>query len=506
MKTKLIILFIFFGLIFISCEDWLQVDSDTEVSQDDMFSTDEGFHQALTGVYIGMSSTNLYGMHLTWHMLDYFAHYYCLISGSNDTYLHSHSYGHTRVSPYITNAWNELYNLIANCNNILEKLEEHKSELNTLNYQLIKGEALTLRAYFHFDLMRMFGYGNLRNRDVSEEKTIPYVTTFSKKITPQLSYAETFKLLKQDLLEAIDLLWGEDGKNCYRKTWDDSYFEKAEGNTNYFYTWFGYDDSPRVDYYVAKAILARVYMWEGTDEGYTEAAKIAEEWFLTEDDSGQDCWDWVSRSRVTSSNELSRDRTFSQEHIWHLSVSQLDDIIGNWLDASNPNATYERVFLTQDVAYNIFEVDNGNNVGTSDYRFSYLLEPQGSGMNNYATLKLDQCDGSSNYGNIIPLISTPEMYYICAEVYAEQGDLVRAIDYLNIVRRARGITEDLKKTLNKTEVKNEILKEYRKEFVSLGQLFYFYKRWGVSEIVGYSSPMTDSEYVIPYPDSETTYR
>ena len=127
-------------------------------------------------------------------------------------------------------------------------------------------------------------------------------------------------------------------------------------------------------------------------------------------------------------------------------------------------------------------------------------------MNNYATLKLDQCDGSSNYGNIIPLISTPEMYYICAEVYAEQGDLVRAIDYLNIVRRARGITEDLKKTLNKTEVKNEILKEYRKEFVSLGQLFYFYKRWGVSEIVGNSSPMTDSEYVIPYPDSETTYR
>lgn len=202
MKTKLFIVLMILGLVFTSCEDWLKVNSETELSQDDMFSSDEGFHTALTGVYIGMTATDLYGMHLSWHMLDYLAHYYCLISGSNDTYLHSHQYKHTRVYPYIKGTWNGLYNLIANCNNILAKLEEHKSELNPINYQLVKGEALTLRAFFHFDLMRMFGFGNLRNRDVSSKKAIPYVTTFSKEVTPQLSYSETFELLKKDLLEA----------------------------------------------------------------------------------------------------------------------------------------------------------------------------------------------------------------------------------------------------------------------------------------------------------------
>ena len=503
MKTKLLCFLIPISIFISSCEDWLKVDSQTEISQDDMFSTDEGFHAALTGVYIGMASTDLYGMHLTWHMLDYLSHYYCLISGSNDTYLHSHDYKNARVYPYVTGAWNGLYNLIANCNNILEKLEENRSKLDPINYQLVKGEALTLRAYFHFDLMRLFGYGNLRNRDVSTKKAIPYVTKYSKEITPQLSYEETFTLLKNDLLEAINLLYGENGENCYRITGDDDFFDNGpNGDDLSFFSYFDYETCPRIDYYVAKALLARVYMWEGTDEGYQKAFEIAQEWFQTENDDGQDCWDWVSRSRVTNSNKLYRDRTFSQEHIWHLFIVNLNDIIGDWLDASNPNATYQRVFLTEEVAWKIFEVGSGNDVGVSDYRYSYLLEPQGSGLNNYATLKLDQCGGESTYGQIIPLISTPEMFYICAEVCMEQGKLTDAINYLNTVRQARGITNNLEETLNYDEVREEILKEYIKECVSLGQLFYFYKSWGVKDIVGYGKGMGDAEYVLPYPDEE----
>lgn len=154
-------------------------------------------------------------------------------------------------------------------------------------------------------------------------------------------------------------------------------------------------------------------------------------------------------------------------------MTKLNDIIGNWLDASNPNATYERIFLTQEMAFSIFEVGEGNDVGVNDYRYSYLLQPQGSGLNNYATLKLDQCNGETNYGQKIPLISTPEMYYICAEVYAQQGNLKKAISYLNTVRRARGITADLDENLTYQEVREEILKEYRKEFVSLGAIVLF---------------------------------
>ena len=44
MKTKLFIVLMILGLVFTSCEDWLKVNSETELSQDDMFSSDEGFH------------------------------------------------------------------------------------------------------------------------------------------------------------------------------------------------------------------------------------------------------------------------------------------------------------------------------------------------------------------------------------------------------------------------------------------------------------------------------
>jgi hypothetical protein len=254
---------------------------------------------------------------------------------------------------------------------------------------------------------------------------------------------------------------------------------------------------------VARAILARVIMWEGDLASYGEVLEIADEWIVTEDDAAQDNWDWVAKGRVTAST-LTRDKVFTQEHLWHLNVLDFTKIVDSWLDASNPNATYERIFLLQPIAFEIFEVEQGNNVGLSDYRYSYLLQPQGAQMNNYATLKMSQNGGdlTSNYKDLIPLVSTPELFYMKAEVHAEQGNLPLAVECLNTVRQARGISNDLPTTLTYAEVREEILKEYRKEYVSLGQLFYFYKRWNVSTVLGYAPSMTDAEYVLPYPDEE----
>jgi hypothetical protein len=511
MKNKIFILCL--GLlcfVFYSCEDWLKATSATEISTDDLYSTDEGFHTALTGVYIGMAKSEAYGMRLTWHMPDFLAHYYGEVANSNDLNLHTHQYRNNPASGYIKSVWDGLYSLIAQCNDILENLEKNKARLNPLNYQLVKGEALALRAYLHFDLMRLFGYGNLRNRTIDGARAIPYVTVFSKEVTPQRTYAETLDLLKRDLLEAIELLYGENGENCFRITNNRDYFLEANGNS-YIYLQSGYshgyftsysiESCPRIDYYAAKAILARVYMWEGTDRSYAEALKIAEEWFATQNTG----WRWVTRSRVTTATIASRDRTFSEEHIWHIQVAKLNDILGDWLNASGlPITNYNYLYLPKNNVYEIFEVGTGNNVGTGDYRYAYLLEAQGT-AGNFATLKLSQNGGNTNYGRMIPLLSTPELYYIGAEVLAEQGDLAKAVSYLNAVRTARGIAQNLSAGLSYDEVKKEILKEYRKEFVNLGQLFYFYKRLGIADIVGYSGAMTDAEYVLPYPDDEITF-
>ena len=44
-----------------SCSDWLDVKPKTNVEEEDLFKNEQGFKEALTGIYIKMSETQLYG-------------------------------------------------------------------------------------------------------------------------------------------------------------------------------------------------------------------------------------------------------------------------------------------------------------------------------------------------------------------------------------------------------------------------------------------------------------
>ena len=109
------------------------------------------------------------------------------------------------------------------------------------------------------------------------------------------------------------------------------------------------------------------------------------------------------------------------------------------------------------------------------------------------------------------MIRITEMYYIAAECRMEAGpdyDKSKALDYLNTVRRHRGIAqaEELPASLTDAEVKEEIYKEYRKEFYGEGQLFYFYKRNGYTTFLHSPlSNMTESNYMFSWPDDETLF-
>lgn len=496
------------SFLFSSCQDWLEVGSETELTEKEAFSDDSGFHKALTGIYIGMGDESLYGGMLTWRMLEYYAHYYYVVPGSNDTQFHSHNYKDAYVAGHINNIWNGLYNLIANCNNALEHLDKKQGELDPLGAQLIKGELLTLRAFFHFDLLRLFGHGNYANRvsELNNKLTIPYVTHFSKEIPAQSTYAEVFKALKKDLNEAITLLWGENGENCYRYSsalegFDYAPFEKANGNSRYFFDLFDYENKPRIDYYVARSILARVLLWEGDSANYQTILDIVEEWTESADDNGSDNWDWIWSSLLTSA-ELYRDRIFAHEAVWILNVNDLYKKMdeGSWF---SDGTQYEKVVLYKDVANEIYEYESGNNIGINDWRRSYLLSFTG---NVFEIDKLNQVHGDKNYKyrNNIPMVSSAELYYMAAEVSLKGGNKEAACTYLNTVRNARGIFENLNYSeLNEAEIMNEIQKEARKEFLCLGQMFYFYKRLGVKNIPNFESKeMSDELYVLPYPDEE----
>ena len=72
---------------------------------------------------------------------------------------------------------------------------------------------------------------------------------------------------------------------------------------------------------------------------------------------------------------------------------------------------------------------------------------------------------------------------------------------MNIVRKTRGLYNPLTH-LTQAEVLKEIEKEYQREFLGEGIMYFYYKRLGAEMIPAKSGAMTDADYVLPFPDLE----
>ena len=472
-------------LMFSGCNDWLDVQPKSKIRSDIQFETEGGFKDALIGVYLGLTEDALYAKDLTWHFVDILAQQYPLHSLSTNIGIKNYEYTSTTVMPRIENIWLKAYNAIANINNELEYLEKKKSILDPINYAIIKGELLGLRAYVHFDLIRLFGYGNVAGREeVLSKETIPYVTEYTKDITPQLTYAQTFKLMEQDLTDALALLKEDPVYDTERP---EDYYHVV--NSDGFYD----KRSMRMNYYAVRGLMARMMLWQGKKKEALEAAVEVIE---------HAPYSWVSQAAVSNPTLKDRDMIFVDEHLFTLNVIKLGDLINSYLDPTINN-NYELLYQSKTVADGIYEINNG--VGVSDYRYMYLYDISGT---NYVTAKLIQRDYyNDKYSKRIPLMKISEMYYIAAEclLNGETKDLGKAREYMNTVREKRGIIIPIPEGADEATLETEIQKEYRKEFTCEGQLFYYYKRKMISPIPGTSITLTDKNTMLPYPDVEIDF-
>ena len=58
-------------LVTVSCNNWLDVDPKSQVKDKDLFASEMGFKEALSGVYSLMTKEGLYGKELTFGWLVY---------------------------------------------------------------------------------------------------------------------------------------------------------------------------------------------------------------------------------------------------------------------------------------------------------------------------------------------------------------------------------------------------------------------------------------------------
>lgn len=510
MKCFILLLSLFVIITASSCKKWLDVSSSTEIVSDQQFSDVSGFRDAVVGVYVKMAKPDMYAMEMTWRTVEFLSQQYAVVSGAPDLNVPKYAWTTVPLPSKRESIWLATYNTIANINQVLKYQVKNRDVFKQypITDSLIRGEMLGLRAFLHLDLLRLYGKGNLGNRpELQNALAIPYVTEFTRIATPQRSYPETMALLKKDVEEAISYLacdplsrlrgtnanyWAQEAANGFIST-------AVSGTVNP-------NRKMRMNYWAAKALYARILMWEGTPESKAKALTVAQEVI-----NGA-YYSWVTSAAINGPFWYSSDLSFVNEQLFTLQVEKFLAIQEtssynlNWFYSGSPNNQYSVVFLSTARRNTVFEA--GTSLIDIDWRATKGLFADGSALSNWTIAKFyNKLETPATYNKRMPLIRISEMYYIVAECYLEQGanyDKTKAVAALNKVRNQRNIPTslDLSASLSDVRIKEEITKEYMKEFIAEGQLFYYYKRLGTKFIPGFAEEMTDTQYQMPMPDSE----
>ena len=262
MKTKIsLIIALFFTLS--ACNNWLDIELDNKVEDSKLFSTPEGFEEALAGIYSSLSKQNMFGQTYTMEYIDVLAQYYSYSSiKSTYEYWKDYNYQNSGSKSTIAGIWNNLYSNISQANCILEWADKNASVLSESQRNQIRGEALGLRAFLHFDLLRMFGPVY---KDNPTSKRITYRTEFSKEIKELQPSNVVMDSIISDLKKAETLLTGTDPLNFEFPVSD---YEEEDMGGDRFLVY----RHKRMNLYAVKALLARVYLYAGNK---TEAENYA---------------------------------------------------------------------------------------------------------------------------------------------------------------------------------------------------------------------------------------
>ena len=173
MKRLIYTLFILLTLCY-SCDSFLDVRPTGEIVNNELFETAEGFEEAIYGVYSYLAREPLYGKNMTYGLVDVVGQYF---SGGWDQHwsnqLRIYNYKHMEVRPEIDAIWESMYKGISYVNNMLENLAKHDSTKFAL-YNVYKAEGLGLRAFMHFELLRLFSESIIQNnlKQICKNRTV----------------------------------------------------------------------------------------------------------------------------------------------------------------------------------------------------------------------------------------------------------------------------------------------------------------------------------------------
>lgn len=466
MKTKIFaIIACFLVCSGLGCKKFLEVDPKSTMGEDQLFSSEVGFQQALIGLYSQMASRQLYGDNLSMGFTSMIGQNYSPSISSVFSFRQTVAlnFAGADALPLISGIWTKGYATIAGANNILEKIDSRQSVFTGKNYNLIKGETLGVRAYLHFDLLRLFGANFATSPD---KKAIPYRDVLNALSKVPSTVDEVSAMILADLKLAEGLMKGNDPIHTTKSR------------------------RFKMNYYAIKALQARVYLFRGDKANAAAAANevVTSEVF-----------------KFTEPDQLSavagrRDRTFSTEQVFAIRVKD----IKNWAldgEAYFKLNTGNRNYLTRTNTDFLRLYENSS----TDVRYTKLIEAEA--QTYFSTkywqtwVKAGEETENDRLDQTVPLVRLSEMYYILAET---AGTPDAGLVFLNQVRNKR-VLAAIPSGISSQKLDEEILKEYQKDFYAEGQLFYYYKRKLTVRMLFGSKNLTEANYIVPVPVNELEF-
>jgi hypothetical protein len=325
----------------------------------------------------------------------------------------------------IEGLWTASYRIIAQANITLRGIEEFAAE-NPGQYNRIKGQALAIRAYVHFDLLRYFGDNLALN---STTLGVPYKKEFNLDNIARPTVAETWQDIFTDLNEAKTLLS------------DTDVAINSSGN---------FSLRANIDLITVDAILARAYLYSAQYQKAVAAATIV-----------IDQVPLVSRANFPA---IWRDENIgSSEVIWSIPFNS-----GEGTPASNVYFASGNRSSFRPSTEVLSEYDQVNDIRYNTYfrtNNSRTIVSKFLGKGNLS-------DGIVNW----KAIRVSEMYLIRAEAYTNiSGNGANALRDLNTLRAAR-ITGYVPAVLIGQALVDAIELERRKELFVEGHRFFDIKR------------------------------
>jgi hypothetical protein len=337
--------------------------------------------------------------------------------------------------------WNSTFSQVYSANAVIEGVAG-SSALPQSDRDLLRGEALFVRALLHFYLAGCYG-------------DIPYITTTDYTVNRnihRISESDALALVKSDLEEAVTLL-----------------------PENYVGT-----ERVRPNRYAAYALLARVCLYRGE---WAEAANAASavlnqsalyQWEPDLDkvfrkESTATIWQFMPGIPGDNTKEAA---TFS----FVSGPPPLSALSQNLLDAFEPG--------DQRKVHWVKTVTDGTDSWSHAYKYK---EPFNTGA-------------SVEYSVVLRL---SEQYLVRAEARARQGELTAAKEDLNVVRNAAGLPDT--PAITADEIINAILRERRVElFCEFGHRFFDLKRTSQLDAVlgATKSGWNATDRLFPIPQSE----